>query len=59
MNGKPVITIAHDGFLYALRGGKTQNTVFRNMVDLPPGYNTRKDLLNGNAKLSLLLKYNK
>lgn len=22
MNGKPVITIAHDGFLYALRGGK-------------------------------------
>ncbi len=61
MGGKPIITIGHDGNLYALKGAKLnrkKNPVVVTPIELPYGYNTRSDLLNGKAKLYLLLKNN-
>jgi len=57
MGGKPVFTIGHDGYIYALKAvGKP---LIADYYDLPSGYDTRKNLLNGKAKLYLLLLHNK
>jgi hypothetical protein len=61
MGGKPVITIGHDGKLHAISGGRTngkRGSVYKRTIDFPSSYNTRRDLLNGRAKLSQLLIFN-
>lgn len=57
MGGKPVFTIGHDGGIYALIAIK--KPLIADYQRLPSGYNTRNDLLNGKAKLYLLLINNK